>query len=93
MSKDMLALAGEIGPYFTRFNERELTHILFCRNYADHYAHGAPGNLDMLVVARLSNALKDASFELGELVPRVKAQEKEIEELKEYKWMYEGLKK
>ncbi len=36
------------------FAERDRKHIAFARNYADHFAHGAPGHLDLMLIATLA---------------------------------------
>jgi hypothetical protein len=45
------------GTWMDVLDERQQQHVLFCRTYADHFKHGAPGHLDMLVIAALAELL------------------------------------
>lgn len=38
-------------------DDRTRKHIAFARDYAEHYAHGAPGHLDLMTIASLAKAL------------------------------------
>jgi len=38
-------------------DERTNKHIAFARNYAERYAHGAPGHLDLMTIALLAALL------------------------------------
>ncbi len=48
-------------------DERQQAHIQFCRVYAQHYHHGAPGHLDMMLIAELAQRLDAALLELADL--------------------------
>lgn len=41
-------------------DERMVKHIAFARNYADQFAHGAPGHLDLMTIAVLAKLLDTA---------------------------------
>lgn len=43
-------------------DERMNKHIAYARHYADNYAHGAPGHLDLMTIAALAKKL-DALWE------------------------------
>ena len=48
--------------YWTdRLDERERKHVEFCRNYAEHFAHGAPGHYDFVLIAKLADWLHELS--------------------------------
>lgn len=49
------------------FDERQQKHVRFCVGYQRDYAHGAPGHLDMLVIAPLVDCLVDAQTNLNDL--------------------------
>jgi hypothetical protein len=49
------------------FDEREHKHVAFCVDYERNYKHGAPGHLDMLVIAKLVDCLVDAQTNLIDL--------------------------
>lgn len=38
-------------------DERMQKHIVFARDYAARFAHGAPGHLDLITIAALANLL------------------------------------
>lgn len=42
-------------------DERTRKHVLFARNYAENFSHGAPGHLDLLTIAALAKLLDEAS--------------------------------
>lgn len=37
--------------------DRQRSHVEFCRLYAKNFAHGAPGHLDMILIARMADLL------------------------------------
>ncbi len=41
-------------------DERTNKHIAYARHYAEHYAHGAPGHLDLMTIAALAKKLDEA---------------------------------
>jgi len=41
------------------FDERTLTHIAFCQNYAANYHHGAPGHMDYMTISLLAHILEN----------------------------------
>ena len=43
--------------WMAQLDERTNKHIVFARNYAESYAHGAPGYLDLMTIAALANFL------------------------------------
>jgi len=49
------------------FDERQQKHIRFCVAYQRDFGHGAPGHLDMLVIAQLVDCLVDAQTNLNDL--------------------------
>jgi hypothetical protein len=53
------------------FDDRQQKHIRFCVNYEKDYAHGAPGHLDMLVIAKLTDCLVDAQTAIHDLERQV----------------------
>lgn len=53
------------------FDERQKQHILFCAGYARNFAHGAPGHLDMIVIALLLDCLVAAEQESAALQAQV----------------------
>ena len=46
--------AGGVKYWADGFAERDRKHIAFARNYAEHFAHGAPGHLDLMLIATLA---------------------------------------
>lgn len=36
------------------FTDRDQKHIAFCENYKEHFAHGAPGHIDYMLVAGMA---------------------------------------
>ena len=44
-------------PWQEALDQREHTHLRFCLEYADHFAHGAPGHLDLMLIAKLARLL------------------------------------
>ena len=38
-------------------DERTNKHIAYARHYAKHFAHGAPGHLDLMTIAKLAELL------------------------------------
>jgi hypothetical protein len=52
--------AEMIGRWPARFDDRMQKQIDFSREYAQKFGHGAPGHLDMIVIARLAMCLEDA---------------------------------
>lgn len=38
-------------------DDRMRTHVAFAEHYAQHFAHGAPGHLDLLTIAKLASLL------------------------------------
>lgn len=47
------------GAWMDVLDERQKQHIRFCRAYALNYGHGAPGHLDMILIAALSRLLDE----------------------------------
>jgi hypothetical protein len=48
------AATGRPPQWMAQLDERTNKHIAFARNYAEHYAHGAPGHLDLTTIAWLA---------------------------------------
>jgi len=46
--------ANPVKDWLDGFEERERKHIRFARLYAADFAHGAPGHLDMTIIAKLA---------------------------------------
>lgn len=40
-------------------DERTNKHIVFARTYAREFAHGAPGHLDLMTIAKLADMLDE----------------------------------
>lgn len=60
--------------WMATLDERMNKHVAFARDYAKHYAHGAPGHLDLMTIAALANAL-DNYANYGDPWPRPGVQE------------------
>ena len=43
------------------FDERELNEIRFCRVYKEQFAHGTPGHNPMMIIAKLTDLLEQAT--------------------------------
>jgi hypothetical protein len=43
--------------WMAQLDERTNKHIAFARHYAANFAHGAPGHLDLLTIAKLAELL------------------------------------
>lgn len=41
--------------------QRTRDHVAYARHYADHFAHGAPGHLDLMTIAELARLLDKAT--------------------------------
>lgn len=52
---------AHIQDWRDRLDEREQRHVAFCREYAEHFAHGVTGHHDYLLIAKLTQALEDMS--------------------------------
>jgi hypothetical protein len=57
-----------MATYWTAHLEpRQQTHVAFARAYARDFNHGAPGHLDLVLVARLAELLDAANQTLQEI--------------------------
>ena len=46
--------------WMAALDERTRKHIAYAREYAEKYAHGAPGHLDLMTIALLARLLDAA---------------------------------
>ena len=45
--------------WMAQLDERTNKHIVYARDYAERFAHGAPGHLDLMTIAALAKMLDE----------------------------------
>lgn len=43
-------------------DDRTRKHVHFARAYAEHFAHGAPGHMDLMTIARLAQCIENLLY-------------------------------
>lgn len=58
--------------WMAHLDERTRKHVDFARAYAQHFAHGAAGHIDLMTIARLSQLIENLIYR-GDIAAEPKA--------------------